>query len=258
MSAVLETRALNKHFGSLHVTREVSLHLPAGARHALIGPNGAGKTTLVGLISGTIRPDSGTILLNGADVTRETAFRRVRRGLGRTFQITNLFSGLTVLENLFIVLAEREQVSWRMLRPAHSHRRLTAEAMEVLALLGMADAAGRTVAEIAYGDQRLVEIALALCLRPRILLLDEPAAGIPSGEMARVITAIANLPKETAILLIEHDMAIVRQVAQTVSVLVDGGVLATGTPDAVLASDEVKAVYLGRRGLRSGATVPHA
>ena len=246
MNAVLETRGLSKRYGELHVTNDVSIALAPGARHALIGPNGAGKTTLVGLISGTLRPDAGSIHIGGVDVTRESALARAMRGLGRTFQITNLFAGLTVLENLFIVLAERAGSSGRMFRSAARHRRLIDEARSVLARLGIGHTASRTVEAIAYGEQRLVEIALALCLKPRILLLDEPAAGIPAGEMARVIDAIGNLPGETAILLIEHDMAIVRQVATRVSVLVEGSVLETGTPAAILASERVKAVYLGQ------------
>ena len=247
MSNALETRDLGKNFGRLRVTNDVSIALEPGARHALIGPNGAGKTTLVGLLCGTIRPDQGSVWIEGVDVTNESALRRVQRGLGRTFQITNLFAGLTVLENLFIVLSERERRSASLLRAAASERGLIDEAFAVLETLGIADTAGRMVSEIAYGEQRLVEIAFALCLKPKILLLDEPAAGIPSNEMSRVVEAIGRLPRETAILFIEHDMAIVRQLAECVSVLVEGTLLESGTPAEILASEQVKAVYLGRR-----------
>ena len=253
MTPVLEIRNLTKRYGSLLVTDDVSLAVAAGARHALIGPNGAGKSTLVHQLSGVVRVGSGSILLDGQDVTQLTARRRVALGLGRTFQITNLFSGLSVLQNLFLALAERDGVSRSMWRPASSYAPLIAEAETIAASLNLSHCLGERVREIGYGEQRLLEIAVAMALRPKVLLLDEPAAGIPKSEARRVLDALARLPAETAILLIEHDMSIVREFAKDVSVLVAGKLMVTGTPEDVLKSDEVRAVYLGRRAAKGHA-----
>ena len=246
-------REHTKRYGSLLVTDDVSLAVAAGARHALIGPNGAGKSTLVHQLSGVVRVGSGSILLDGQDVTQLTARRRVALGLGRTFQITNLFSGLSVLQNLFLALAERDGVSRSMWRPASSYAPLIAEAETIAASLNLSHCLGERVREIGYGEQRLLEIAVAMALRPKVLLLDEPAAGIPKSEARRVLDALARLPAETAILLIEHDMSIVREFAKDVSVLVAGKLMVTGTPEDVLKSDEVRAVYLGRRAAKGHA-----
>jgi branched-chain amino acid transport system ATP-binding protein len=245
---VLETMELSKSFGALAATRNVSLRLPKGARHALIGPNGAGKTTLVSLLSGVVRPDSGRILLSGRDVTREAAARRVRQGLVRSFQINNLFRGLTVLENVFLAISEHTRASRECLRPAGKRRDLLQKAESVIERLSLADDRHRKISEIAYGRQRLVEIAIALSLEPKVLLLDEPAAGIPSADLGRLIEVIDRLPADLSILMIEHDMHVVRRFATEVTVLVAGAILMSGSPQEVMASEEVHVVYLGQSG----------
>jgi branched-chain amino acid transport system ATP-binding protein len=247
MSApAIEVRGLTKRFGNLLVTDDVTLALEAGARHALIGPNGAGKSTFVHQLSGVLRPDRGAIILDGRDITALPARRRVALGIGRTFQVTNLFLDLPVLHNIFLALSERAGVSRVFWRPAAANADLLAEAEAIAELLNLSHCLARPVREIAYGEQRLLEIAVALALKPKVLLLDEPAAGIPKREMRRVLDAIARLPEQTAILLIEHDMLIVREFARTVSVLVEGRIAASGTPADVLASEAVRAAYLGR------------
>jgi branched-chain amino acid transport system ATP-binding protein len=226
----------------------VSLRLPEGARHALIGPNGAGKTTLVSLLSGVVRPDSGRILLAGRDVTNADAALRVRQGLVRTFQINNLFRGLTVLENVFLAISEHAGASRAYWRPAGKHRDLLQRAEAVIERLDLAGDRHRKISEIAYGQQRLVEIAIALSLEPKVLLLDEPAAGIPGAELGRLLDVIERLPPALSILMIEHDMHVVRRFATEVTVLVAGTILMSGSPQEVMASDEVHTVYLGQSG----------
>ena len=251
----LEANGLAKRFGALVVTDDVTLKVPIGARLALIGPNGAGKTTLVGLLTGLLRPDAGTVVLNGRDVTSHAPARRVKQGLVRTFQINNLFRGLTILENVFLAVSEHAGASFSMLRPAGLSRPLIERAEQILAILGLADVRHQTVTDVSYGRQRLVEIAIALSLDPKVLLLDEPAAGIPGNEVSRLLDTIARLPAELAILLIEHDMHVVRQFAREVIVLVAGRVLMTGSPQEVMASSEVRTVYLGGAG---SGTAAHA
>ncbi len=247
MSA-LEARGLAKRFGALVVTDDVTLKVPVGARLALIGPNGAGKTTLIGLLTGLLRPDAGTVVLNGRDVTSLAPALRVKQGLVRTFQINNLFRGLTILENVFLAVSEHAGMSFSMLRPAGRCKKLVERAEQILETLGLTDVRHQAITDVSYGRQRLVEIAIALSLDPKVLLLDEPAAGIPGNEVARLLDTIARLPKELAILLIEHDMHVVRQFAQEVMVLVAGRMLMTGSPQDVMASSEVRAVYLGGSG----------
>ena len=247
MSAyALETRGLMKRYGGLVVANEVSLALEKGARHALIGPNGAGKTTLAGLISGTIRPNSGSVWLFGEDVTRAGPAQRTKRGLVRSFQITSLFAKLTVLENLFLAVSEQRGESFSIATPAACRRETLARAEALVTQFGLGPVANRRVSELAYGQQRLIEIALALALNPKVLLLDEPAAGIPSSETGVLLDAIETLPQEIAILLIEHDMALVRRLARDATLLVQGAVIARGTVASLLASDVVRQVYLGK------------
>jgi len=246
MSAVLlETQGLCKSFGALEVARNIDFRLEAGARHALIGPNGAGKTTFVNLLTGVLAPSSGRVLLEGEDVTRLAQAKRVKRGIARTFQINQLFRGLTVLENVCIAVAERMQLGGGMLRPAGRRTEVVEEATRLIRTLRLEEEAGRRVGELPYGRQRLVEIAIALGLNPRVLLLDEPAAGIPSAESHILLEAIAGLPRDIAVLIIEHDMDLVFRFAQRITVLVSGAIFAEGSPAEIAANREVRAVYLG-------------
>ena len=250
MTAILETRALCKSFGALQVTQRVNLSLKAGARHALIGPNGAGKTTLVNQLTGVLRPTSGTVLIDGNDVTRLPAEQRVRRGLSRTFQINTLFPHLTPLEAVAAAIFERERdamsVVGRWMRGVSRSRAHLDEAQTLLVSLGIARDGGIPTHELAYGRQRILEIALALAARPRVLLLDEPAAGIPEGESDALFAVLDTLPADVAILLIEHDMRLVFRFAKRITVLVGGAELVTGTPDAIAADPRVREVYLGQ------------
>jgi branched-chain amino acid transport system ATP-binding protein len=243
----LETRGLHKSFGALTVANAVEFRLDRGARHALIGPNGAGKTTFVNLVTGALRPSAGQICLDGADITHLPQAARVRRGLVRTFQITALFRRLTVLENVTLAVCEREGLGRELLRPAGRHRAAIEEAFALLEQLGLADEALRPVTALAYGRQRLLEIAIALGLLPKVLLLDEPAAGVPSGESGMIIDVIDSLPPDIALLIIEHDMDLVFRLAQRITVLVQGSVLVEGPPEAIAADARVRQVYLGER-----------
>ena len=241
----LETRTLCKSFGALTVADRIDFRLEAGARHALIGPNGAGKTTFVNMLTGALAPTSGAILLGGQDVTRVSQSNRVKRGIGRTFQINSLFRSLSVLDNVALAVAEREGIANRMWKPASRYAALIAECHELLKTLGLQDDALRPIKDLPYGKQRLVEIAIALGMRPRVLLLDEPAAGVPSLESHRILDVLAALPPEIAILIIEHDMDLVFRFAQRITVLAAGAVLMHGTPQEVAADRRVREVYLG-------------
>jgi len=247
MSAVLQTRGLCKSFGALTVAANIDFTLARGARHALIGPNGAGKTTFVNMLTGSLPPSAGQILLGGEDVTRLSQAGRVKRGLGRTFQINTLFGGMSVLDNIALGIAERVGVGSRMWRPANAHEAVRTEALELLAMLGLDDDAARRVADLPYGKQRLVEIAIALGLQPKVLLLDEPAAGVPSLESQRILDALGHLPRDIAILIIEHDMDLVLRFAQRITVLVQGEVLCEGAPDEIVSDRRVQQAFLGER-----------
>ncbi len=247
MSAVLETRSLCKSFGALTVAEKIDFRLEAGARHALIGPNGAGKTTFVNMLTGRLAPTSGQVLLGGQDVTRVAQSGRVKQGLGRTFQINTLFRNMSVMDNVALGVAERHGVASSMWRPAGSHRAVREEAMALLETLGIADEAGNRVIDLPYGKQRLVEIAIALGLKPKVLLLDEPAAGVPSMESERILQALDTMPKDIAILIIEHDMDLVFRFAKRITVLVQGEVLCEGTPEEIAADKRVHQVYLGEQ-----------
>lgn len=246
--SALVVRSLCKNYGGFAVTRNVDLELPRGARHALIGPNGAGKTTLVGLISGAIAANSGTIELFGRDITTISAAQRVKQGLVRTFQVNSLFPHLSVFQNIFLACSEARGISQRMLGRTSGQKPIIGQVEAILELLGLSADAGRPVATIAYGRQRLVELGIALALEPRVLLLDEPAAGVPSVEVPLLINAIDRLGEDITILLIEHDMQIVQRFARTMTVLAEGQVIASGAPDVVMASEQVRSVYLGKSG----------
>ena len=244
-ASALETQKLCKSFGALSVADNIDFRLEAGARHALIGPNGAGKTTFVNMLTGAIAPSSGRILLGGEDITKVNQAARVRRGLGRTFQITTLFRKLPVLDNVALAIAERDGVARRVWKPASAHQEIIDEALALLATLGLADDARIQVEDLPYGRQRLVEIAIALGLRPKVLLLDEPAAGVPSQDSGRILDVLATLPANIAILIIEHDMDLVFRFARRITVLVQGQVLVEGTPEEIAGDRRVRDVYLG-------------
>jgi branched-chain amino acid transport system ATP-binding protein len=243
---LLETRGLSRNFGALAAVREINFRLEAGARHALIGPNGAGKTTFVNLLTGVLRPTDGRVLLKGHDVTAITEAERVKLGIARTFQINRLFRGLSVLENVYIAVAERVGAAPAMVRPAGTRTDVIEEAMHLLETLKLEDDAPHRVSELPYGRQRLVEIAIALGLKPEVLLLDEPAAGVPNAESHIILDAIGGLPTHIGVLIIEHDMDVVFRFAERITVLVGGAVFAEGTPREIAASPEVRAVYLGQ------------
>jgi branched-chain amino acid transport system ATP-binding protein len=255
----LEARGLSKRFGALHVTQDVSLALEAGARTALIGPNGAGKTTLVNLLTGVLRADAGSLSLLGEDVTSASSASRTRMGLVRTFQISSLFAQLSVFENVFIAVTQAAGRGFALWRPAAREPQLRERAEALIVRLDLQADMHRRVGEIAYGRQRLVDIAIALALEPKVLLLDEPAAGIPSTELGLLHAALDALPADIAVLMIEHDMHMVRRFASQVAVLVNGAMLMCGAPREVMSHPQVQAVYLGASGKeRFERSVAHA
>ena len=236
---MLEIRNLDLHFGALHVTRDVNLTLPRGARHALIGPNGAGKTTLVNLLTGQLKPDSGKILLDDQEITRLPPHQRARRGLGRTYQINALFRSMTPVEAVSLAL--------RVFGTAALGRRTGEEASELLQAVGLGQYMNHMTRELPYGVQRLLEVALALAGKPKVLLLDEPAAGVSTHAGDQLFRLIDSLPSDLAILLFEHDMRLVFRFAKRITVLVGGGVLVEGTPEEIGADQRVRDVYLGHK-----------
>jgi branched-chain amino acid transport system ATP-binding protein len=244
--SALAARGVDKRFGSLVVAANVNLTLPPGARHALIGPNGAGKTTLINLMTGTLRPDGGQILLGGDDVTALAPEERVRRGLARTYQINSLFPQLTALESVTLAVCERRRVAQNWWRRLIAYREEIEEAHHILGALMLDAVCHRPARELAYGQQRLLEIALALASRPKVLLLDEPAAGVPRDESKELFTAIAGLSRDIAVLFIEHDMELVFRFASRVIVMVGGSILVEGTPAEIASDARVRAVYLGK------------
>jgi len=246
--ALLETRLLGINFGALAATRDVNFSLAPGARHALIGPNGAGKTTLINLLTGVLRPTSGQVLFKGSDITAAAQADRVKLGIARTFQINRLFRGLSVLENVYIAVAERLGIGPSMFKPAGLRKDVVEEAMALLDTLKLSDDASNTISELPYGRQRLVELAIALGLKPQVLLLDEPTAGVPSTESHIILDAVAALPEHIGVLIIDHDMDLVFRFAERITVLVGGAIFAEGTPKEIGANPQVRAVYLGQAG----------
>jgi ABC-type branched-subunit amino acid transport system ATPase component len=245
MTFALETRALQKQFGGLKVTRDLSLGITRGARHAVIGPNGAGKTTVIDLLTGVLKPNAGRILLDGNDITALPVHARVRRGLSRTFQINQLYADLTPRETIGLVVSERLGHGGDWWRRWGTRDDVNAEIGENLARFHLLDVMNGTTSTLPYGKQRLLEIAVAIATKPRVLLLDEPAAGVPEGERHDILAAVAGLPRDVTVLLIEHDMDLVFSFADRISVLVNGGLLVEGAPDEVARDARVKAVYLG-------------
>ena len=245
MTAALETRGLAKRFGGLVATNDVTFTLERGARQALIGPNGAGKTTFVNLLTGVLPPSAGQVLLAGEDITGLRPETRVRRGLVRTFQINQLFADLTPLETLSLAVGERlgQGADWR--RRLGVVDAVARDVDEVAARFGLTDVLDARTDTLPYGKQRLLEIAVAFACAPQVLLLDEPAAGVPEAERRDILDAIAALPADVSVLLIEHDMDLVFNFARRISVLVDGALLVEGEPDAIARDPRVRAVYLG-------------
>ncbi len=245
MSVALETVGLEKQFGGLKVTRDLSLKIATGARHALIGPNGAGKTTVINLLTGVLKPNGGTILLEGNDITSLSVHARVLRGLSRTFQINQLYADLTPLETVGLAVSERLGHGGDWWRRMGTRADVNAEIAENLARFHLLDVKNERTATLPYGKQRLLEIAVAIASKPRVLLLDEPAAGVPESERHDILAAVASLPRDVTVLLIEHDMDLVFSFADRISVLVNGAMLVEGAPDEVAHDPRVKAVYLG-------------
>jgi branched-chain amino acid transport system ATP-binding protein len=241
----LEVRGLVKRFGGVVATDRLDLAVMAGELHAVIGPNGAGKTTLIAQLAGTLRPDAGAIMLDGADITQRSAHARVGAGIARSYQVTNVFRGLSALDNARLAVQACAGSSFRFWRPVAHEAELDARAHELLMRVGLGQRAHVTAGTLAHGEQRQLEVALALASRPRMLLLDEPMAGMASDESERMVALIGELKSSATILLIEHDMDAVFRLADRISVLVRGRVIATGAPAAIRANDDVRRAYLG-------------
>jgi len=245
--SALSASGLAKAFGSLVVAKDIDLELPRGVRYALIGPNGAGKTTLINLLTGMLRPDGGRIFLGADEVTALAPDARVKRGLARTFQINTLFAELSALETVTLAVCERAGDAGTWWRRLPSYRDAVDEAFGILSSLGLAGDCFRATRELAYGRQRLLEIALALATRPRVLLLDEPAAGVPKDESEYLFEAISGLSSELTVLFIEHDMNVVFRFASRIIVMVGGRILVEGRPEEIARNAQVRTVYLGAK-----------
>ncbi len=241
----LRVTSLVRRFGGMTAVDDVDLELAQGERLAVIGPNGAGKTTLFRLIAGDLRPDAGRILMFGQDVTRLAPWRRARLGLSRTYQVANLFGRLPVADNLRLAMMPGHPSGWRSMRPQRRDDDIADEAAAILEQVHLGGRAGATVAELSHGEQRQLEIAMAIATRPRLLLLDEPAAGLSSGERGMLRDLIERLPRTLPLVLIEHDMALVFDLADRVLCLHQGHPVAVGTPQEIRADERVQAVYLG-------------
>jgi len=245
MTSALRTQALSKSFGAFAANSDISLSFEAGARHALIGPNGAGKTTFINLLTGVLAPSAGDVYLADDRVTELPQHARVKRGMTRTFQINTLFPGLSALESVVLAALEREGRGGVWWRTAAAERAAIDEAQDILARLRLDRDADTPTRALPYGKQRLLEIALALATRPTVLLLDEPAAGIPASESAELFQVIAALPREVTVIFIEHDMKLVFRFAERITVLVGGAVLTEGTAEEIARDARVREVYLG-------------
>ena len=242
---VLSATGLVMRFGGITATDNVSLNLKRGARHALIGPNGAGKTTLINILTGVLTPTAGAIVLEGEDITRLAPHRRVARGMVRTFQINQLFDSMTPLETLALVVSRQAGQAAQWWRPLGSSAKVSERAAQLLEQFHLGDVAQQQTRQLAYGKRRLLEIAIALACEPRVLLLDEPVAGVPAGEREELLQTVAALPADVSVLLIEHDMDLVFSFADRMTVLVNGALLTEGDPDTIANDPKVKEVYLG-------------
>jgi branched-chain amino acid transport system ATP-binding protein len=245
---LLETLGLTRRFGGLVAMSEVALGVAPGEIHAVIGPNGAGKTTLVATLAGELHPDAGTIRFAGHDISRLGTTRRAALGIARSFQITSIFREFSVVENVALAVQAHEGHSFRLWRPARTDPRLREPARAVLAELGLAERADMTAARLSHGEKRVLEIAMVLATRPRLLLLDEPMAGMGPAESDAMVRLLARLRGRLAIVLVEHDMDAVFRLADRITVMVYGRVVATGAPAAIRADPEVRRAYLGDEG----------
>ena len=244
-AVVLSAQGLIKRFGGITATNNVTLNLHKGARHALIGPNGAGKTTLINLLTGVLEPSAGKILLEGRDISQLAPHQRVKRGMVRTFQINQLFDSLTPLETLALTVSQHRGLGARWWQPLGKGPGVAERCAQLLEQFHLTEVMNQVTRELAYGKRRLLEIAIALACEPRVLLLDEPVAGVPAGEREELLQTVAALPADVSVLLIEHDMDLVFSFAKRMTVLVNGTVLTEGDPDAIANDPRVKEVYLG-------------
>ena len=242
---VLSAQGLNKRFGGITATNNVTLNLRKGARHALIGPNGAGKTTLINLLTGVLEPSEGRIVLEGQDITDLAPHQRVKRGMVRTFQINQLFDTLTPLETLALTVSQHRGLGGKWWQALGANKGVTERCAQLLEQFHLTAVMNQKTQVLAYGKRRLLEIAIALACEPRVLLLDEPVAGVPAGEREELLQTVAALPADVSVLLIEHDMDLVFSFAKRMTVLVNGTVLTEGDPDQIANDPQVKAVYLG-------------
>lgn len=242
---LLQVKELNRSFGQLHVAKNLQFDLSQGERAALIGPNGAGKTTFINLITGVLSPDAGRITLAGQDITSYSAHKRARAGIGRTFQITSLFRDMTVFENVYLAASQYGRDNLNMFHRAWRREHICQAALEALEMSDLMSDAEKVVSDLSYGRQRLVELAITLALKPKLLLLDEPAAGIPAHETQIVLNALERLPKEMTILMIDHDMDLIFRFAKRIIVLVEGEIFRIGAPDEIAADPEIKRLYFG-------------
>ena len=252
---VLSCQGLVKRFGGITATDNVSLNLHKGARHALIGPNGAGKTTLINLLTGVLEPTSGSIALDGRDISRLAPHQRVRRGMVRTFQINQLFNSMTPLETLATVVSQQQGLGGQMWHRLGASATVTRRSLGLLEQFHLTEVMDQPTEQLAYGKRRLLEIAIALACEPRVLLLDEPVAGVPAGEREELLQTVAALPVDVSVLLIEHDMDLVFSFAHRMTVMVNGAVLTEGDPQQIANDPQVKAVYLGHGNTIEDATV---
>ena len=245
MTGVLQIAGLHKRFGGVNATDNVTLDVIDGELHAIIGPNGAGKTTLISQLSGALRPDSGTIVFDGANITTTPAHARARLGITRSFQITSLLMSMSVADNVALAVQARDGHSFRFIKPARAVRHIREQAIDALSQVGLEDRANDPTVELSHGEHRQLEIAIALASKAKLMLLDEPMAGLGPEESTKMVAFLKALKGSCTILLIEHDMDAVFALADRISVLVYGKIVATGSPEEIRSNDQVRHAYLG-------------